>query len=86
MSRHPELGAGHPDNLDLGPGDRDCDYCGTRIYVGELRRVKLGSISWICESCYQRGQARYDEMTAANRILADAFGGEDDLSPIRFGR
>lgn len=74
--RHQPLNGADSFN-DFGPADSICDYCGATIYVGELRKVSMGSISWLCEACYLRGQQRYDEMTAANRILVDAFGGED---------
>ena len=61
MSRHPDLGAGHPDNFDdRGDADFDCSYCGRTIYSGLLRAVDNGgSRSLLCSDCLRAQQERF---------------------------
>ena len=61
----PENGADSPEGLReyVDPRDYTCDYC-ARTYGGLLHQVNLGgSISWLCETCYQRQQDEYERLT-----------------------
>jgi hypothetical protein len=51
---------------DSGPADHDCSYCGRTIYVGLLRPVTIGgSTSHLCQTCFDRQQARWAADEAA---------------------
>lgn len=61
MSRHVEEGAG-AEYAD--PRDYTCDYCARMTYRGLLHQVNLGgSISMLCDSCFQRQQDEYERLT-----------------------
>lgn len=66
-SRHPEPGAGWPEvNPDTYSDARDsqCSYCGREQGVKPMHKVTIGSsVSYLCERCFQRQQARYAAMT-----------------------
>jgi hypothetical protein len=60
MSRHPELGAGHPDNFDdRGPADYVCDSCLRTIYSGLLTRVDGKLLCGKCAPSLREVAARH---------------------------